>query len=203
MFNRTEKFSAYIRLYPVITVLLALNIGIFILTRFPGVGQNLYNAGIGVNGLIAAGEWWRFITPMFLHADIMHILFNMFCLYVFAPELEKFLGKMRFITLYFLSGLFANIATFFIHDYDFAHVGASGAIFGLFGAYGALIYYTKNQLPQLRQIILPIIVISVIMTFVQPNINVTGHLIGLLVGFLIGLSYFHPKRIVSWRPPKQ
>ena len=106
---------------------------------------------------------------------------------------------MRFLTLYLLSGIFANVATYFLHDWNYAHVGASGAIFGLFGAYGALVYYTKKTMPQLRQMILPIIVISVIMTFIQPGINATGHIAGLIVGFLIGLSYFHPKRITSWR----
>ena len=58
-------------------------------------------------------------------------------------------------------------------------------------------------MPQLKQIILPIIVISVIMTFLQPNINITAHLTGLIVGFLIGLSYFHPKRIISWKMRKR
>lgn len=203
MFNRRESFSEYIRLYPVISILIALNIGIYLLTKLPGLGEALYYWGVGSNGLIAAGEWWRFFTPMFLHLNFTHILFNMFSLFVFAPELEKLLGKMRFITLYLIAGLFANIATYFIHDYDYAHVGASGAIFGLFGAYGALVYYTKNTLPQLRQVMLPLIIISVVMTFIQSNINITGHIGGLIVGFLIGLSYFNPKRIVSWKKTRK
>lgn len=203
MFTRRESFSEYIRFYPVISILLALNIGIYILTWLPSIGGLIYSGGIGYNALIAAGEWWRFFTPMFLHAGFMHILFNMFCLFVFGPELEKIIGKMRFITLYMLSGLFANIATYFIHDLGYLHVGASGAIFGLFGAYGALVYYTKHAFPQLRQVILPIIVISVIMTFIQPNVNITAHITGLIVGFIIGLSYFNPKRIVSWRTPNR
>ena len=64
---------------------------------------------------------------------------------------------------------------------------------GILGAFGALVYYTKHILPQLRQIIVPIIVISIIMTYIQPGINTTAHIAGLIVGFLIGLSYFHPK----------
>ena len=199
MFTRKESFSEYIRFYPVISVLLALNIGIYLLTLLPGFGYKVMNAGIGFNLLIANGEWWRFFTPMFLHAGFMHILFNMFCLFVFGPELEKIIGKMRFTTLYLLSGIFANIATYFLHGLEYAHVGASGAIFGLFGAYGALVYYTKKTMPELRQMILPIILISVVMTFIQPNINATGHIGGLIVGFLIGLSYFHPKRILTWK----
>lgn len=199
MFTRTESFSEYIRFYPIVTILLFINILVFLITLLPGIGYIVLDGGMGINYLIADGEWWRFVTPMFLHGGFMHILFNMFCLFVFAPELEKITGKMRFATLYMLSGIFANVATYFFQDLGYAHLGASGAVFGIFGAFGALVYYTKRSMPQLRQIILPIIVISVIMTFVGPNINATAHIAGLVVGFLIGLSYFNPKRILSWK----
>ena len=202
MFSRTENFSQYIRLYPVVTFFLALNLLIFVLTYIPFIGNQIYYVGMGVNFLISEGEWWRLFTPMFLHAGIMHLLFNMFSLFLFGPELEKIAGKARFITIYLLSGIFGNIATFFLQDPGYASVGASGAIFGILGAFGALVYYTKHILPQLRQIIVPIIIISIIMTFLNSNINVTAHIVGMIVGFLIGLSYFHPKRIISWRKPK-
>ena len=199
MFTRRESFSEYIRFYPIVTTFLALNIVIYLLTVLPIVGHSILVAGLGVNYLVTDGEWWRLITPMFLHGGIMHILFNMFCLFVFGPELEKIMGKMRFVTLFMLAGILANVATYFIQDPIYQHLGASGAIFGIFGAYGALVYYTKKSMPELRQIILPIIAISIVMTFVQPNINVTAHVTGLIVGFLIGLSYFNPKRITRWR----
>ncbi|ARD48018.1 rhomboid family intramembrane serine protease [Sporosarcina sp. P37] len=199
MFIRTENFSQYVRAYPVVTFLLALNIGIFIYTLIPGIGDRLFLFGLGDNFLIANGEYWRLVTPMFLHGGFMHLLFNMFSLFVFGPELEKIAGKARFITIYMLAGLFGDIATYFLQPPAYAHVGASGAIFGVFGAFGALVYYTKHAFPQLRQVILPIIVISIVMTFVGTNINVTAHIAGLITGFLIGLSFFNPKRIVSWR----
>ena len=137
--------------------------------------------------------------PCFCTADLCIFFLICFALFVFGPELEKITGKMRFTTLYMLSGIFANVATYFFKDLGYAHLGASGAVFGIFGAFGALVYYTKRSMPQLRQIILPIIIISVIMTFVGPNINATAHIAGLVVGFLIGLSYFNPKRILSWK----
>ncbi len=201
MFSRTESFSQYIRLYPVVTSLLIFNIIIHLVTFIPVLGDEVFYAGVGVNLWISEGDWWRLITPMFLHENggIMHLLFNMFSLFVFGPELEKIAGKVRFLTIYFLAGIFGNIATYFLQPLDYASVGASGAIFGVFGAFGALVYYTKRIMPQLRQTILPIIVISIVMTFLQPNINATAHIAGLIVGFLIGLSYFHPKRIISWR----
>jgi len=200
LFIRRESFSQYIRLYPFVTALLAINILVFIVTGLPIQGSRyLYYMGVGYNPLISEGEWWRLITPMFLHAGLMHLLFNMFSLFIFGPELERVAGKARFLTIYLLSGIFANIASFFLGGPEFSHVGASGAIFGIFGAFGALVYYTKKAFPQLRQIMLPIIVISVIMTFLQPGVNIIGHIAGLIVGFIIGLSYFHPKRIISWR----
>lgn len=199
MFIRTENFSQYVRAYPVVTFLLALNIGIFIYTLIPGIGDRLFLFGLGDNFLIANGEYWRLVTPMFLHGGFMHLLFNMFSLFVFGPELEKIAGKARFITIYMLAGLFGDIATYFVQSPAYTHVGASGAIFGVFGAFGALVYYTKHAFPQLRQVILPIIVISIVMTFVGTNINVTAHIAGLITGFLIGLSFFNPKNIVSWR----
>lgn len=199
MFTRRESFSEYIRFYPIVTIFLALNIGIYLLTLLPFIGDYIISAGLGVNYLVADGEWWRLLTPMFLHGGIMHILFNMFVLFVFGPELEKITGKLRFASLFMLAGILANVATYLLQDPSYRHLGASGAIFGIFGAYGALVYYTKKSMPELRQIIIPIIAISVIMTFVQPNINVTAHLTGLITGFIIGLSYFNPKRITRWR----
>lgn len=202
MFLRTESFSQYLRLYPVVSTLIALNLIVHILTWIPGIGDLLYYYGVGSNFLIDAGEWWRFITPMFLHGGLMHLLFNMFSLFLFGPELERLTGKVRFITIYLLAGLIGTAATYFLQPLDYLHVGASGAIFGIFGAFGALLYYGRRSLPQLRQIILPIIVISIVMTFLTPNVNATAHIAGMITGFLIGMSYFHPKRIVSWKTKK-
>ena len=158
MFIRTESFQQYIRLYPIVSTLIAVNVLVFILTMIPGIGDQILFAGMSVNGLIAQGEWWRVITSMFLHGGFMHVLFNMFSLFLFGPELEKIADKIRFLTIYFLSGIFGSAATFVTQDAFYASVGASGAIFGILGAFGALVYYTRNVLPQLRQIILPIMI---------------------------------------------
>lgn len=203
MFIRTESFSQYIRQYPIVTFFIVINIGVFIVTLLPIIGGKLFMWGIGNNFMISSGEYWRLVSPMFLHNGIIHLLMNMFSLFIFGPELEKVAGKARFITIYMLSGIFGNIASFFFMDWNYQHAGASGAIFGIFGAFGALVYYTKHVMPQLKQIVVPIIIISVVMTFVGNNINVTSHITGLVVGFLIGLSYFHPKRIISWHKPKR
>ena len=199
MFIRRESFNQYIKMYPIVSLIIAVNIVMYIMTLIPGIGTEILYAGASINGLIAAGEWWRVLTSMFLHAGFMHILFNMFSLFLFGPELEKIAGKMRFLTIYFVAGIFGAAATFATQDALYASVGASGAIFGIIGAFGALVYYTRHTMPQLRQIIVPIIVISVIMTFIQSNINIPGHLGGLFAGFVLGLIYFKPKNMLRWR----
>jgi rhomboid protease GluP len=199
MFIRRESFKQFVKLYPVVTTIIAINFIIYIITMIPNIGDEIFYTGMSVNFLIGEGEWWRIITSLFLHAGFMHVLFNMFSLFLFGPELEKIAGKARFLTIYFLAGIFGNVATFVTQDGMYASVGASGAIYGVFGAFAALVYYTRHTMPQLKQIILPLIIISVIITFITPNINVAGHLGGLVTGFLLGLSYFSPKNIIRWR----
>ncbi|WP_413363880.1 rhomboid family intramembrane serine protease [Lysinibacillus sp. 3P01SB] len=199
MFIRNENFKQYINAYPVVAALITINLAIFIMTLIPNLGEEIFYFGVSVNGLIAQGEWWRIITAMFLHGGWMHILFNMFSLFLFGPELEQIAGKIRFLAIYFLSGIGGGLATLATQDAVYASVGASGAIFGIFGAFGAILVRYRNSLPQLRQIILPIIVISVIMTFLQTGVNVTSHIGGLATGFVIGLFFFKPKPTATWR----
>ena len=199
MFNRTENLSLYIKKYPVISVLIVMKLVVYLLGLIPGIGNNLYALGIAYNYSISQGEYWRLITAMFLHGGFLHLLFNMFGLYVFGPELEQLAGKLRFFSIYFISGLLANVATYVVEPLNYASLGASGAIFGIFGAYLALVYHTRKILPQLKQLIIPLVAISVIMTFVQSNINITAHLVGLAVGFILGMFQFTPKRIRRFR----
>jgi rhomboid protease GluP len=193
MFIRRENFKQYISYYPVVSTLLAINIIVYLVTLIPGIGEDVVAWGVSFNFLIANGEWWRIVTAMFLHGGFAHILFNAFSLFVFAPDLERLIGKGRFILIYFASGLAGNILTYIIQDYSYASLGASGAIFGVFGAFAALVYYTRNNFPQLKQVVLPLVIISVVMTFLSSGINVTAHLGGLVTGFVIGLYFFNPQ----------
>lgn len=203
MFNRRESLSQYIQLYPVISILIGINLVIYLIGLIPSLQMNIFGYGVMHNGLVAQGDYWRLVTSMFLHNGFMHLLFNMFGLYVFGPELERLVGKMRFFTIYMLSGIIANVLTYLIHPLNYTSLGASGAIFGIFGAYLALVFYTRKSMPQFKQLILPLVGISVMMTFIQPNINITAHIGGLVVGFLIGLYQLHPKRIARWQQTKQ
>lgn len=199
MFNRTENFKQFTTYYPVVSILIAINVIVYLSRFIPGIGAIVYDYGLQINFSVANGEIWRVFTSMFLHGDFWHVLFNTFWLYLFGPELEKLVGKARFFNIYLLAGVAGNIATYYTYPLNYASLGASGAVFGIFGTFGALVYYTRKTMPMLRKMILPLIIISVIMTFVQPNINATAHIVGLITGFILGLIYLHPKNILSWR----
>lgn len=188
MFVRTESFQQFIRLYPVITALVAVHIIIFLAMHLPLFPQQLiFEKLAGVNILIQMGEYWRLATPIIVHVAFTHLLFNSFSLVLFGPALERALGKFQFILVYIACGVSANIATLILKPPYYTHIGASGSIFGLFGIYLAVTFLKKETMPQQgKQVILPIAALSVIMTFFQANINITGHIFGLITGFLIG-----------------
>ncbi|MEK3889605.1 rhomboid family intramembrane serine protease [Bacillus sp. FSL K6-3431] len=188
MFVRTESFGQFLKYYPIISIIIAIQIVFFLMMRIPFFPNNLiFESFSGVNVFIFEGEYWRLITPILMHVGFSHLFFNSFSLILFGPALERALGKITFLIVYFTCGLGANIATLFIHPPYYVHIGASGAIFGLFGVYLAVILFKKEAMPQQgRQVIIPIAVISVIMTFFQSGVNITGHIFGVISGILIG-----------------
>jgi rhomboid protease GluP len=188
MFVRTESFSQFIRLYPIVSFIVGIHIVIFGVSLVPFLPEIwIYEHLAGVNLFIQEGEWWRLITPIFVHIGFAHFLFNTFSLILFAPPLERHLGKLKFLALYFLSGIIANVATFMLKPLTYSHVGASGAIFGLFGFYLSMVAFQNHILSkESKQVILPIVVIGFVMTFFQSGINVTAHIVGLASGFVFG-----------------
>ena len=96
------------------------------------------------------------------------------------------LKKVKFTLLYVSAGIFANIATYLIEPLQYSHLGASGAIFGLFGVYLFLVYFRKGMIDQANsQIIISILVIGLIMTFINTNINIVAHIFGFIGGFAL------------------
>lgn len=190
MFTRTESFKEFIRYYPIVSFIISIHIVLYLLIDLPFFPNGwLFESLAGVNLYIVDGEYWRLVTPIFIHASFPHMLFNSFSLVLFGPALEQIVGKGKFIFVYLTAGVAANIATLVIQPLTYIHVGASGAIFGLFGFFMALIKFKKDLISRNNsQIIITITIIGVIMTFLQPNINVTAHLFGLLAGFLIGMA---------------
>lgn len=150
------------------------------------IGQRIYTFGVGYNLLVALGEYWRLLTPVFLHRDLMHCLFNSFALVIFGPALEQMIGRTRFLLAYIGAGIAGNIGTFLIEPLDYLHLGASGAIYGLFGMYIFMVAFRKHLIDSSSsQMIMTILIIGVLMSLVGRNINIIAHLAGFAGGFLI------------------
>lgn len=133
---------------------------------------------------------YRAITTGFLHAGLMHLAFNMYALWLIGPLLENALGRWRFIALYFLSLLGGTVAVvLFASPEDLSWVtgvlGASGAVFGLFGA----VFFVLRHLGRDATQILTIIGINVVISFVVRGISWQAHLGGLLVGALLAVVF--------------
>lgn len=188
MFTRRESFKEFIAYYPVVSFILSIHILLYLLTSLPIFpNQLILERMIGVNLFIYQGEWWRLITPIFIHGSFSHLLFNSFSIFLFGPALERILGKSKFILIYLFTGIAANLITLMVQPLTYTHLGSSGAIFGLFGYYIALIVFRKDAISRNNaQIIATIAALSLIMTFLQANINIIAHIFGFLAGIVIG-----------------
>ncbi|RNL60788.1 rhomboid family intramembrane serine protease [Nocardioides marmoriginsengisoli] len=140
---------------------------------------------------VAHGSWWQVVTSGFTHISTVHIALNMFALYFLGPPLEQILGRARFLTLYGVSLLTGSAAVMLFSDEVGATVGASGAIFGLFGA---LAVVTLKLGGDFRNV-LSIIGLNLAFTFIVPGISWQGHLGGLVGGALVALvMVYAPKQ---------
>jgi membrane associated rhomboid family serine protease len=166
-----------------------LNILIFILMALAGGSTNeptLMAFGVKANPEIARGQWWRFVTPIFLHIGILHLAFNSYALWIVGPQVEKLYGGSRFVILYVLTGI-AGVAGSYFHSPRALSAGASGAIFGLFGVLLVFgIRYRENIPPFFKRAVgtgvLPVIALNLIIGFSIPGIDNSAHIGGLLAG---------------------
>ncbi|MDX2758710.1 rhomboid family intramembrane serine protease [Streptomyces europaeiscabiei] len=141
---------------------------------------------------VAEGQWYRLVTSMFLHSSsVTHILFNMLSLWWIGGPLEAALGRARYLALYFVSGLAGSALTYLLAEQNQPSLGASGAIFGLFGATGVLMRRLNYDM---RPLII-LLVINLIFTF-SPMFNIAweAHVGGLVAGVLIGYAMVHAPR---------
>ena len=170
-------------------VLVAINIVAYIWEITTGALTNnltLVQHGAIYGPLVLRGEWWRIITGAFLHGGLLHIALNMFALFQVGTFLEMLVGSRRMLAVYFISMIGSGIAVV-LFSHDAVTVGASGAIFGIFGALVAIGLRLGPRGRGLVQQTLPIVLINLAITFTVPIISVAGHLGGLVCGFLTGL----------------
>ena len=174
-------------------ILIAINLLVFLISAW--ISKNIFNIdiytliimGAKVNSLIDKGQVWRLITCAFLHGGLIHIFFNMYALKILGTEIEYVYGKIKYLVIYLLSAIAASIFSY-IFGPQSVSVGASGAIFGLFGA--MLIFGIKHRKQMGKAYmmnILQVIFVNVIIGISSSNIDNAAHFGGLIVGALIAL----------------
>lgn len=191
-----EKIFSYKQ--PIVTyIIMAVCIILFILMELSGGSTNsqiLLKYGANLDILVKNGEYYRLFTCIFLHIGIMHLICNMYSLYVIGREVESLFGKVKYIIIFILSGIFGSIMSIaFTHNTISA--GASGAIFGLLGA---LLYFGINYRTYLgeaiKRTIIPIIVVNLIIGFFAEGIDLAAHIGGLVGGVLVAMMVGVPDK---------
>ena len=189
---------------PITRALIAINLGIYLITVEQGSGLNspggalfdkfilagtYWQEYIGgpIQTGVAQGDWWRLGTAMFLHASLLHIGFNMYILWWAGTQVEQYLGRGRFLGLYFVAGL-AGSAGALLQAPLVPSLGASGAVFGVLGAMAVIEWQATGRLGGQA---MTLIGINLVFGFVISNISWGAHIGGLIGGVLVTLGYAH------------
>src|SRR5262249_27355378 len=208
--ERRYARALFSRATPVTYALLAANVAVFLLMAIVSGGSDytdtLIAFGAKTNRLLQSGEWFRLITPIFIHAGLLHLLLNSYALWVVGTQVEKLYGSARFLLIYLLSGVGGVAGSYFGQiflqkPYDPPSVGASGAIFGLFGVLAVFGFrYRREMPPAIRRAmtagVLPVIAVNLLIGFSIRFIDNSAHIGGLLTGAALTLiiPYIAPGR---------
>lgn len=167
--------------------LIAINVGVYLLQQARPELRGQFSLWPPA---VAAGDYQRLVTSAFMHYGLMHLAFNMWALYVLGPPLEEHLGRARFAALYGLSALGGSALVYLLSPVNAATAGASGAIYGLFGA----TFVAARRLHLDVRWLVGLIAINLAMTFSIPNISWQGHIGGLVTGAAVAAAYVYAPR---------
>jgi membrane associated rhomboid family serine protease len=176
----------------VTTVLILINVAVYAFMALhggPSENNPYYLAGVLYGPYVLQGQWYRIVTGGFMHASIPHIALNMFALYQLGSFVESILGGWRMLIVYAISLAGGGLAVVYFSTEE-PTVGASGAIFGLFGALFAIGVRMGKPGRDLIARTVPVLALNLVFTFAVPSISKAGHLGGLFSGFLAGLAFY-------------
>jgi rhomboid protease GluP len=199
----TEEKGSFLSLfvpregYRVTPILVEINLAVFVLMVASGAnfiqpsGQSIIDFGANLRALTLGGQWWRIITNFFIHIGFLHLAFNMYALLFIGVLLERRLGSSRFLVAYLLTGIMASVSSLYWHPNTIS-AGASGAIFGMYGVFLALL--TTNLIEKTQRTALTasitVFVVYNLVNGTKGGIDNAAHVGGLVSGFLIGYLYY-------------
>jgi membrane associated rhomboid family serine protease len=169
---------------PVVLVIVAVNVVVFLLEGFGTNSSVIHRFAMWPTAVYLRQEYYRAFTAMFLHANFLHILFNMLALLIVGPAVEVLLGKARFLALYLIAGLGGSVGSYLLSVPYVPGIGASGAIMGVMGAY--VVIGLRRRLPVAPVVIL--LVVNFAIGF-SGDIDWRAHLGGLVTGAVLALLY--------------
>lgn len=188
---------------PAVLIFILLNVAVFCVELWRGALTNpiaLHRLGaLDFSSVRDEGEFWRLFTALFLHYNLLHLIFNLFALYILGPSFEKIIGSLRFAAVYLISGIGSSAGVVVLTLLRIVQpaelVGASGSVMGIVGAWAGFLVRHRHvwQAKQRLLNILMIIVIQVAFDIFTPQVSTSAHLCGLVSGFLLGL-YLAPSR---------
>lgn len=172
-------------------ILIGVCVLVFILMYIIGNGSEdvgtLLLFGANYKELVQSGQVWRLVTSIFLHIGIIHLIVNMYALWVIGHQMESFLGKLKYLIVFLGSGIIGSLLSVTVHSGITA--GASGAIFGLLGSLLYFGYHYRLYLGTvLKTQVIPIIILNLIIGFTLPGIDNFGHIGGLVGGYLLTMT---------------
>ena len=193
--KESEKWESIMKSKkPIITFsLIIINLIVFALMYAFGAGsensETLIKFGANYIPLTKSGEYYRLITSAFLHIGFIHLLLNMYSLYVVGTQIEYFYGKVKYIFIYLFSAIMGSLFTLVLSSENTLAAGASGAIFGLLGALLYFGYHYRGYIGNMiiRQVI-PIVLLNLYIGYVTPGIGNAAHIGGLIGGYMIAMA---------------
>ena len=186
-----------LRNVPAVLIFILLNTAAFLFEMSVGDWNDpevLHRVGaLDPYSVVVQHEYWRFFTALFLHAGFIHLVFNLFALYVLGPPLERSIGTVRFVVCYLVSGLASGAGVVGLTLIGFVHpvqlIGASGSIMGIVGAWAGFLlrhHHAPNAKQRLANIAM-IVAIQIAFDLSTPQVSMAAHLCGLVAGFFLGL----------------
>lgn len=184
---RPLPWARLTRLTPVVAALIVVNVVAFVLTSLHRTWALDFAQ---IPPFIAHGQVYRLLTAAFVHENLPHLLFNMAALYMTGPPVEEALGPKRFLGLYLLAALGGSVCSFVLGPVFVAGLGASGAIFGIFGAWFSLARAQRSE----TAVIVLVIAIMLAYSFYDTGIDWRAHVGGLVTGVVVGAGYARAAR---------